>query len=58
MPFFYAMKLMAKNLIANHVLAVRPEPWVDRRGRVRGNWLAFADALTGELHPKRVIDLR
>jgi GT2 family glycosyltransferase len=53
----YAAKLMTKNLIANHLRSLRPEPWVDRWGRVRGNWLAFGDALSGRLHPQRITEL-
>lgn len=50
----YAIKIILKNVIANHLRAVRPEPWVDRIGRIRGNWIAVGDALRGRLHPERV----
>lgn len=36
-------KLILKNLIANHARALKPEPWVDRRGRCFGNWRALFD---------------
>lgn len=50
----YAGKLIAKNLLANHAKIWRPEPWVDRSGRVKGNWIAIVDALRGRLHPERI----
>ena len=37
-------RLMARNLAANLVRSLRPEPYIDRRGRLRGNVLAPARA--------------
>jgi len=34
-----------------------PEPWVDRRGRVRGNLMAFRDLLRGRLDPRRILEI-
>lgn len=51
------MRLMFRNVLANHAKALRPEPWVDRIGRVRGNWHALTDLLAGRLHPSRVVDM-
>ncbi|GAB5455382.1 MAG: glycosyltransferase [Henriciella sp.] len=56
-PWAHAFKLMTRNIIANHVLSLKPEPWVDRFGRVRGNWLAFAHFATGKLSPTHIRDL-
>lgn len=42
-----------RNLASNFGKAIRPEPFVDRRGRVRGNLVAFADLLRGRLAPER-----
>lgn len=53
----FALRLMAGNVISNHVRVMRPEPWVDRLGRLRGNWLGFADALRGRLDPERILQL-
>lgn len=50
----YAIKLVAKNVISNHVRSLRPEPWVDRLGRTKGNWLGFRDLLRGRLEPERI----
>ena len=48
---------VARNLGANIVRAAWPEPFIDRRGRLRGNVLAFADLLRGRLQPERVLDM-
>jgi GT2 family glycosyltransferase len=45
---------MGRNVAANLAKILRPEPWVDRRGRLVGNALAFADFLLGRLHPRRI----
>jgi hypothetical protein len=52
-----AALLAMKNIIANHAKLLRPEPFVDRVGRARGNWLGLFDVLTGRAHPGRVLDL-
>ena len=51
------LNLTSRNLIANHARALRPEPWVDRRGRVVGNWLALIDLLRGRAYPERILEL-
>jgi len=53
----FGWKLMLRNIASNHVKAFRPEPWVDRWGRVKGNWLAFRHALTGKLRPDHILKL-
>lgn len=53
----FAMKLAARNFVANHVKLLRPEPWTDRRGRAVGNWRALIDILRGKAHPKRIFDI-
>ncbi|MDI7924055.1 glycosyltransferase [Ferirhizobium litorale] len=42
-----------RNAASNFGRATWPEPFVDRRGRARGNLLALADALRGRLEPER-----
>lgn len=53
----YALKHMGRNVAKNVVRAPRPEPWVDRRGRLKGNALALLDLARGQLHPRRVLEL-
>lgn len=53
-----ALTLMSKNLAANLVKTLRPEPWVDRKGRAIGNVLAFRDLCLGSLGPEKIEQLR
>lgn len=53
-----AAAIMAKNLSANLVKSLRPEPEIDRRGRLAGNFLAIWDLLRGNLSPERVLDIK
>ncbi|MDF1856199.1 family 2 glycosyl transferase [Pseudooceanicola sp.] len=48
-----ALRMMLRNLLANLAHAWRPEPWVDRRGRLRGNLLALRDLISGQIAPNR-----
>ena len=42
-PKSHVAKLAVKNIVINALRSFRPEPFVDRRGRLRGNLLALAD---------------
>ena len=43
-----------RNVASNLVLSIRPEPFVDRKGRLRGNLRGFSDVLLrGRLEPER-----
>jgi GT2 family glycosyltransferase len=53
-----AVAQIGRNVVANLLRALRPEPWVDRRGRVQGNVLGLLDALRGRLTPERAIELQ
>lgn len=46
-----------KNLTANLVKSVKPEPWVDRRGRLRGNLIALKDWASGKLNPRKILEM-
>jgi len=54
MPVRYAFNIVLRNVFANHFRAIGAEPWVDRIGRVRGNWCGIADLLRGRVTPERV----
>lgn len=56
-PPFRALHHIAKNVAMNTACAVWPEPYVDRRGRLKGNFLAFRDWLAGRMSPERILDL-
>ena len=51
-----ALHYGARNVLANLRRAIRPEPFVDRRGRLLGNCLAFLDLCRGRLQPERILD--
>lgn len=53
----YAARIVARNVLSNHVRAFRPEPWIDRLGRVRGNWLGLVDLALGRVRPEHVVNL-
>ena len=57
MSWPFGLRQMGHNILANHARLLRPEPWVDRKGRAIGNWLAFGDLLRGRIDPMRVIGL-
>lgn len=46
-----------RNISSNVVLAARPEPFVDRRGRLRGNVRGIVDVLMGRLEPERATSI-
>jgi hypothetical protein len=46
--------LVRRNVMANMVRVFRPEPHIDRWGRLRGNMRAFLDLATGRCSPKRI----
>jgi glycosyltransferase involved in cell wall biosynthesis/GT2 family glycosyltransferase len=47
-----------RNIASNVAGAVRPEPFIDRRGRLRGNVRGLADVLRGRLDPERAAAIR
>jgi GT2 family glycosyltransferase len=53
----FAYALMGRNVAANVLKLLRPEPHVDRIGRLRGNILAFFDLLRGRSAPERILEL-
>lgn len=55
--FGRAFRSVGRNLVANAARSLRPEAYVDRRGRLRGNGLAFIDLLRGRLAPERILEL-
>ena len=52
-----ALRSVGRNLAANCVGSLRPEPYVDRRGRLLGNGLAVLDLVRGRLDPERILEL-
>jgi GT2 family glycosyltransferase len=52
-----ALRSVGRNFVANFLRSFRPEPWIDRRGRLRGNALAFVDWTRGRMAPERILEL-
>lgn len=57
MPTGKGMTNMVRNLIANHIKSLKPEPWVDRKGRAIGNWMAILDVLLRRDKPEKIVDM-
>jgi len=57
MSWRHARMLMWRNIVANLVRSFYPEPWVDRKGRLKGNLIALADMVTKKLSPLRILQL-
>ncbi len=56
-PANFAYKLMARNVTANIVKTVWPEPYIDRFGRLKGNILAAYHVLIGRVDPEYILRL-
>lgn len=48
---------IVRNVLANLVHSLRPEPWIDRRGRLWGNLLALRDLMLGRADPRHILSL-
>lgn len=53
----WALRLMARNLVANLAGSLRRPGLVDRRGRLRGNFIAFRDLVRRRISPGRILEL-
>jgi GT2 family glycosyltransferase len=52
-----AYKQIGRNVLANALKTLRPEPWVDRKGRLIGNLRGAVDAMRGQLNPGQILKL-
>ncbi|CUH78731.1 hypothetical protein TRM7557_02018 [Tritonibacter multivorans] len=57
LPWRFSARLVLRNVLANHVKMWRPEPWIDRAQRARGNWIAVRDILLGRATPMRILEM-
>jgi hypothetical protein len=57
MTWRHAVKLIWRNLAANLLRSIYPEPWIDRKGRLKGNCLAILDIAIGRSSPGRILQL-
>ena len=58
MSLAYAIRLAARNFLANLGKSMRPESYIDRRGRLRGNLIGLFHLLTGRLTPEYILKLK
>jgi hypothetical protein len=56
-PASFALPLMFRNIAANLAMSLGPEPYVDRRGRLRGNLLAILHVATGRVEPEYILKM-
>jgi GT2 family glycosyltransferase len=57
LPWLRALRLIGRNIAANLLRLISPEPYIDRVGRASGNIRAFRDLLSGSLTPERILEL-
>lgn len=53
----YAYSQLLRNIVKNVVRSAWPEPWVDRRGRLKGNLLGLRDLVSSRLDPANIVNL-
>lgn len=56
-PASFALPLMFRNIAANLAKSLRPESYVDRRGRLMGNLLAIYHVATGRIEPEYILKI-
>ena len=56
-PASFVLPLMFRNIAANLAKSLRPEPYVDRRGRLRGNMLAILHVAMGRIEPEYILKI-
>ena len=49
-----ALRSLSRHIAINLVRSAWPEPWIDRKGRFRGNMIALGDVVRGRIDPARV----
>jgi hypothetical protein len=57
MPPRFAFNLIWRNIAANLAKSVWPEPYIDRRGRLKGNLLAVMHLARGRIEPEYILKL-
>jgi GT2 family glycosyltransferase len=56
-PSGFAFRLIWRNIVANIVKSLWPEPYIDRRGRLKGNLLALFHLARGKIEPEYILKL-
>jgi GT2 family glycosyltransferase len=55
---WFAFRLAFRNLLANLIKSIRPESYVDRRGRLRGNLIGILHLMKGQMTPEYILKLK
>lgn len=53
-----ALKQIGRNVGANCLKSIAPEPYIDRRGRILGHALALVHLCLGKMDPRRVLEFQ
>jgi GT2 family glycosyltransferase len=53
----WVINQVMRNVLANIAGQLKPEPWIDRRGRLRGNIMATRDLIAGRMRPEKILEL-
>ncbi|MBS1103242.1 glycosyltransferase [Gluconobacter sp. Dm-62] len=56
-PWSHALKSAGRHLLINAVKSFKPEPYIDRRGRLRGNLIGVGDLVRNRITPERAATL-
>lgn len=56
-PWSNTLRSVGRNVLMNCILSMRPESYIDRRGRLWGNGRALMDLLTGSMAPEKILEL-
>jgi glycosyltransferase involved in cell wall biosynthesis len=56
-PAAFALNLIWRNIAANAIKSFWPEPYADRRGRLKGNLLAAIHFIRGRIEPEYILKL-
>ncbi|MQR99853.1 glycosyltransferase family 2 protein [Gluconobacter aidae] len=52
-PWSHALKSAGRHFLINALKSFRPEPYIDRRGRLRGNLIGIGDVVRNRITPER-----
>ncbi len=53
-----AIRSISRRLLSNLLHSIAPESYIDRRGRMEGNFLALREWAVGRLRPDRILQMR
>ena len=56
-PWSNTLRSVGRNVLMNCILSMRPEAYIDRRGRLWGNGRALMDLIRGCMTPEKILEL-